>query len=245
MAIFGPKPWVTPLEKCQFFNFKTFSTFGTSCFYCLDRRFFNLEYRKSHFPNLQRLKKNVGKMAIFEPKPWVNPFGKTSIFRILELLVFIAQKRVFSIQNIEKVILLTYSARKKNVGKMAIIGPKPWVNPFGKSSIFRHSKVLVFIAKKGVFFVLEYRKSHYPNQYCLKKRVGKMAILGPKPWINPFGKMSFFRILELLVFITQKGVFSIQIIEKVIFLTYTAEKKMSQKWPYLDQNHGLTFLEKC
>ena len=72
-----------------------------------------------------------------------------------------------------------------------------------------------------------------------------MAILGPKPWINPFGKMSFFRILELLVFITQKGVFSIQIIEKVIFLTYTAEKKMSQKWPYLDQNHGLTFLEKC
>ena len=102
----------------------------------------------------------------------------------------------------------------------------------------------LFLQPRKVFFVLEYRKSHFPNQYCLKKRVGKMAILGPKPWINPFGKMSFFRILELLVFITQKGVFSIQIIEKVIFLTYTAEKKMLEKWPYLDQNHGLTFLEK-
>ena len=38
---------LTPLEK----NIN-FSTFGTSCFYYLQRRFFNLEYRKSHFPNL-------------------------------------------------------------------------------------------------------------------------------------------------------------------------------------------------
>ena len=29
-----------------------FSSFGTSSFYCLERRFLNLEYRKSHFPNL-------------------------------------------------------------------------------------------------------------------------------------------------------------------------------------------------
>ena len=28
-----------------------FSTFRTSCFYCLQRRFFVLDYRKSHFPN--------------------------------------------------------------------------------------------------------------------------------------------------------------------------------------------------
>ena len=38
---------LTPLEKNV-----NFSTFGTSCFYYLQRRFFNLEYRKSHFPNL-------------------------------------------------------------------------------------------------------------------------------------------------------------------------------------------------
>ena len=34
-----------------------------------------------------------------------------------------------------------------------------------------------------------------------KKKVGKMAIFGPKPWVNPFGKMSIFRLFELLVFI--------------------------------------------
>ena len=32
----------------------------------------------------------AGKIAIFLPKPWVNPFGKISIFRVFELLGFIA-----------------------------------------------------------------------------------------------------------------------------------------------------------
>ena len=68
--------------------------------------------------------------------------------------------------------------------KMAILKPKPWVNPFGKISIFR---------------ILEYRKSSFTNQYCLKKGVGKMAIFGSKPWVNPFPKMSIFRLLELSV----------------------------------------------
>ena len=43
---------------------------------------------------------------------------------------------------------------------MAMFGPHPWVNPFGK-----------------------------------------MAIFGPKPWVNPVGKKSIFRLFELAVFI--------------------------------------------
>ena len=49
-----------------------------------------LEYRKRHFPGVYCLKRKVGKMAIFEPKPWVNPFGKVLIFGLFEVLVFIA-----------------------------------------------------------------------------------------------------------------------------------------------------------
>ena len=56
---------------------------------------------------------------------------------------------------------------------MAIIGPKPLVNPFGNMSIFRLFPFLVFIAQKGFFSVLEYRKGHFPGLYCLKKQVGK------------------------------------------------------------------------
>ena len=48
---------------------------------------------------------------------------------------------------------------------MAIFGPKPWVNPFEKMSIFRLFELLVFIAYKGVFFVLEYRKKNFAGLY--------------------------------------------------------------------------------
>ena len=67
---------------------------------------------------------------------------------------------------------------------MAIFEPKPWVNPFGKMSIFRVFELLVFLSLKRRFFVVEYRKRHFPRLYFLKKKtVGKMAIFGPKPWI--------------------------------------------------------------
>ena len=72
---------------------------------------------------------------------------------------------------------------------MAIFGPKPWVNPFGKMSIFGLFQLLVFIAPKRSFFVLEYLKKLSPELYCLKKKVQKMAIFGPKQWVIPFGKM--------------------------------------------------------
>ena len=49
--------------------------------------------------------------------------------------------------------------------------------------------------------VLEYRKRHFPILYCLKKKLAKMAVFGPKPWVNPFGKISIFRLVELVVFL--------------------------------------------
>ena len=49
-----------------------------------------------------------------------------------------------------------------------------------------------------------------------------MAIFGGKPWVNPLGKMSIFRLFELVVFIADKDVFSLQIMVKHIFLVYIA-----------------------
>ena len=151
-------------------------------------------------------------MAIFGPKPWVNPFRKMSIFRLFELLVLIAQKGVFSFQNIAKVIFLAYIALKKNVCKLPIFGQKPWVTPFRKTSCFD--------SLERRFLALEYRQRPFPGLYCLKKKIGNLAIFGPKSWVNPFGKMSVFRLFELLVFIAQKGVFWLQNIVKDNFLAY-------------------------
>ena len=69
-------------------------------------------------------KENVGKMAIFEKKPWVNSFGYISIFRLFEHVVFIAQKDRFTFQNNIKHILMAYMAEKENVGKMGIFEKK-------------------------------------------------------------------------------------------------------------------------
>ena len=87
---------------------------------------------------------------------------------------------------------------KKKVGKMAIFGQKPWINPFGKMSSFRLFKLRVFFGLEKRFFVLEYSKRHFPGVYCLKKKSWKMANFKPKPWVNPFGKCQFFDFLKLL-----------------------------------------------
>ena len=114
---------------------------------------------------------------------------------------------------------------------MAIFGPKPWVNPFEKTCIFQSFELLVFIAQKNVFSVQKKVKDiflAYINEK--RKKIGKMAI---------------FQRFVLLFFIAQKGVFLFQNIAKDIFLAYIAKKKKLEKWPFLDQNHGLTPLEKC
>ena len=87
--------------------------------------------------------------------------------------------------------------RKKKKGKMAIFGPEAWVNPFGKVSIFPLYEPL-FYSLERCFFVLEYRKRHFPAFYCLKQKDGKMATFGPKGWVNPFEKMSIFDFLNFV-----------------------------------------------
>ena len=66
-----------------------------------------------------------------------------------------------------------------------------------------------------------------------------MAILGAKPWVNPFGKMLIFQLFELIVFIVWKGVFFFRI-SKIYFPgLYCLQKKVGKN-PHLDQNHGLS-----
>ena len=72
---------------------------------------------------------------------------------------------------------------------MAIFGPKAWVDPFEKMSIFRLFELLFFKNLERRLLVLEYLKRHFPDYNCLKKKLGKMAIFLPKAWAHPFGKM--------------------------------------------------------
>ena len=171
-------------------------------------------------------------MVIFGRKPWVNPFRKMSIFCLFQLLVFIAQKSVFSFQNMVKDIFMAYIALKDSQKKGHF-----WTKTLWKNVNFSTFSTSCFYSLEKGFFVLEYRKRYFSSLYCLKKKVGKRAIFGPKPWVNPFAKISIFGLFKLLVFIGQKRVFSFKNIVKDIFLVYIAKKKKLEKWPFLDQNH--------
>ena len=72
---------------------------------------------------------------------------------------------------------------------MVIFEPKQWVNPFGKMSIFSTFLTSCYYTLQWRFCVLEYHNRHFPGLNYLQKKVGKKAISGLKPSVNPFGKM--------------------------------------------------------
>ena len=71
---------------------------------------------------------------------------------------------------------------------MAIFRLKPCVNPFGKMSMFRLFKVVVFYSLEKRFFVPDYRKRLFSGLNCIKKKLEKWPFFALKPWVNPFWK---------------------------------------------------------
>ena len=104
---------------------------------------------------------------------------------------------------------------------------------FGKISIFRRFKVLLF----NRLFDVDYHKTHFPGLDCLKKKDAKMANFGPKPWTNPFGKVSIFDIFKFLFLLPRKAKTHCPGLDCL-------KKKKMKKRPFLDQNRGLTSFEK-
>ena len=57
--------------------------------------FFVLAYCKTYFSGLFCLKKKDGKMAIFRPKPWTNPFRKIPIFLLFQIRFYSLERQFF------------------------------------------------------------------------------------------------------------------------------------------------------
>ena len=120
---------------------------------------------------------------------------------------------------------------------MATFGPKAWVNPLEKCQFFNFL-YFFFYSLERCFVVLEYRKRLFPGLYCLKKKVGKMAIFEPKPWVNPFWKnVNFFTFWTFCFYSLKRRFFALEY-RKRHFLFRIAYNKKLEKWPFLDQNHG-------
>ena len=151
-------------------------------------------------------------MAIFGPKPCVNPLGKMSIFLTFWTSCFCSLERRF--------FVLEYD--KRHFPALYCLKKKSWKNGQEKCQFFDFLDFLFLQPSKAFFRSRISQKTFSWPILPKKKEVGKMAIFGPKPWVNPLGKMSIFRLFGLLVFIDQKGVFWFQNIIKDIFLSYIA-----------------------
>ena len=162
------------------------------------------------------------KMANFEPNHGLTPFKKCQFFDFLNFF-FCSLEKGFFVLEYHKTHFPGLYHLKKKVEKQPILDQNHGLTPLGKWPFFDFLNFLFLQPRKAIFFLLESHKRHFPGLYCLqKKKMEKMANFDPKPWTTPFGKISIFRLLELLVFIAQKGAFSFQNIIKHIFLAYTA-----------------------
>ena len=146
MAFLDQKPWVNPFEKISIFPL-----FELLVFIAYKEVFSFQNNTKDIFLAYIDKKKKFEKWPFLDQKSFVNPFEKISLFRLLELLVFIASKGGFSFQNIIKDIFLAYIATKKKVPKMAIFGPNLWVNPLEKSQFFDFLNFLFLQPRKAFF----------------------------------------------------------------------------------------------
>ena len=71
----------------------------------------------------------------------------------------------------------------------------------------------------------------------------KMVNFRPKPLSNPFGKISFSRLFELLDFFSLERQFLVLEHRKTHFPGLYCLKEKDEKLPILDKNHGLTLLK--
>ena len=127
---------------------------------------------------------------------------------------------------------------------MAIFGPKPWVNPFGKMSIFWTFWTCCFYSLERRFFDLEYHKSHFPGLYCLKKNFQKWQFLNQIHGLTFLEKCQFLHFLNFFFYNLERRFFVLEY-RKRHFPSLYCKKRKLEKWPFLDQNRGLTPLGKC
>ena len=112
----------------------------------------------------------------------------------------------------------------------------------GKNVNFSTFWTFCFYSFYRRFFFLEYRKRHFSGLYCLKRKFAKTAIFGPKAWV--WKNINFSTIWTFCFYRLERRFFVLQYRKRLFLGLYCLKRKL-EKWPFLDQNHGVTRLEKC
>ena len=165
---------------------------------------------------------------MFWSNPWTNPLGKMPIWWVFETDVFVVQKRLFAISNVEN-RFSTISFRdlwhgntgvyKRLLGVTRGYKRLPGVSRGykGLDGVTRVKRGLQGVrgADKGLqriletFSYLERSQRLFLGLFCKKIKVEEISNFWPKRWTKTFGKILIFRFSETVVFIVFKDFFFI------------------------------------
>ena len=83
-----------------------------------------------------------------------------------------------------------------------------------------------------------------PGLYYLKKHLEKWPFLDQNHGLTPLEKCQFFDFFNFFFLQPRNAFFRSRISYKTFAWPILPEKRKLEKWPFLDQNHGLTPLKK-
>ena len=138
-------------------------------------------------------------MEFFFTKTMVNAFGKISIFWTFWLSCFYGVENRFFVLEYHKTHFSNLYCLKKKSGKNGHFWTKTMGQLLWKYLNVSNFWTCCFFSLERRFLVLEYRQAHFSGLYCLKIKVGKMAIFRSEPCVNPLEKSQFFDFLNFLV----------------------------------------------
>ena len=128
---------------------------------------------------------------------------------------------------------------------MAIFIPKSRVNPFAKMSIFPLLNFMFLQPRKVFCSFQKIRERDLPCLFWRKKKLQKWPFLDRNHGLTPLGKCQFFEFLNFLFYCLERRFFVLECHKRHFPGLYCQKNKKLEKWPFFDQNHGLTPLEKC
>ena len=109
-------------------------------------------------------------------------------------------------------------------------------------------KLLFLDQNHGLTTLEKCRFLDFWNFFFLQPRkafLEKWPFLDQNHGLTPLKKCQFFDCLKFLFLQPRKATFRSRISYKKLSQPLFPKKKMLEKWPFLDQNYGLTRLEKC
>ena len=165
MAIFRPKRWVNPSGKMS--NFRLFKLLFFLALYCI--------------------KKKVEKWPFFDQNHGLTPLEKCQFYFFLNFL-FLQPRKVFFRCRISSKTFSCSILREKTTWKNRHFWTKTMGSPLWKNVHFSTFFNFLFLQPRKEFFVLEYRKRHFPYLYCLKKTSWKNGHFWTKSMGGPLWK---------------------------------------------------------